>query len=33
MDFQSVIYENFEKNTHFTTNISIYKGHSHFELF
>ena len=32
MDFRIVIYENVKKNIHFTTNISIYTGHRHFEV-
>ena len=32
MDSQKVIYENVEKNIHFTTDISIYMGHRHFEV-
>ena len=33
MGFQKLIYENVEKNPiHFTTNISIYTGHRHFEV-
>ena len=30
MDSQKVIYENIEKNIHFTTDISVYRGHIHF---
>ena len=32
MDFQKVIYQNVEKNIHFTANLSIYMDHRHFEL-
>ena len=32
MDSRKAIYENIEKNTHFTTDISIYTGHRHFEV-
>ena len=32
MDSREVIYENVEKNIHFTTEISIYTGHRHFEV-
>ena len=33
VDFLKVIYENVEKNIHFTTSISISTGHRHFEVF
>ena len=32
LDFLKVIYENVEKNTYFTTNISISTGQRHFEV-
>ena len=32
MDSRKVIYENVEKNIHFTIDISIYTGHRHFEV-
>ena len=32
MDSRKVIYENVEKNIHFTTDIPIYTGHRHFEV-
>ena len=33
MNFLKVIYENVEKNAHFTTRIPISTGHRHFEIF